>query len=65
MAAFAKAMLNGSTKPGVWFPEEPEGVANRRELLMDAAEGTMAFDVNKPLWALGSDPRQIGMGLYF
>ena len=65
MAAFAKAMLNGSTKPGVWFPEEPEGIANRRELLKDAAEGCMAFDVNKPLWALGSDPRQIGMGLYF
>lgn len=65
VAAFANAMLNGSTQPGVWFPEEPEAVADRRSLLAEAAEGTITFDMNKPLWQLGSDPKQIGMGIYF
>ena len=65
MAAFARAMLNGSTEPGVWFPEEPEAVSDRRGLLMDAAEGTITFDLNKPPWQLGTDPKQIGMGMYF
>ena len=58
-------MLRGSTQPGVWFPEEPEAVSDRRALLMEAAEGTITFDLNKPLWQLGSDPTQIGMGIYF
>lgn len=65
VGAFVTAMLRGSTQPGVWFPEEPEAVSDRRALLMEAAEGTMTFDLNKPLWQLGSDPKQIGMGIYF
>ena len=26
IAAIAKAMLEGNTKPGVWFPEEPAAI---------------------------------------
>ncbi|KAK6164095.1 hypothetical protein DH2020_000959 [Rehmannia glutinosa] len=40
-AAFVIAVLEGSTKPGVWFPEEPEGIAieARETLLRRAAKG--------------------------
>lgn len=65
VAAFARAMLADSTQPGVWFPEEPEAVSDRRGLLLDASEGTLTFDLNKPLWQLGSEPTRLGMGLYF
>lgn len=57
-------MLAGATSPGVWFPEQPEAVADRATLLTDAAEGTLTFDLNKPLWQLGTMPKQLGMGLY-
>ncbi|KAL4320068.1 hypothetical protein GQ457_18G012490 [Hibiscus cannabinus] len=48
-AAFAVAILEGSTQPGVWFPEEPEGIAveAREDLLKRAAQGTIAFVMNK------------------
>ncbi|KAI7730503.1 hypothetical protein M8C21_019010 [Ambrosia artemisiifolia] len=48
-AAFALAILEGSTQPGVWFPEEPEGVAvEARELLFQrAAQGTINFVMHK------------------
>ncbi|KAL5982574.1 hypothetical protein ACLOJK_016648 [Asimina triloba] len=48
-AAFALAVLEGSTKPGVWFPEEPEGIEiDAREILLQrAAEGTINFVMNK------------------
>ncbi|KAJ6385194.1 hypothetical protein OIU77_028396 [Salix suchowensis] len=51
-AAFALAVLEGSTQPGVWFPEEPEGIAiEARELLLNrATEGTINFIMNKPPW---------------
>ena len=65
MAAFARAMLAGGTQPGVWFPEEPGAVADRRGLLQDAAEGTMRFDLNRSPWELSTDPKQIGMGFYW
>ncbi|KAI3822494.1 hypothetical protein L1987_10084 [Smallanthus sonchifolius] len=48
-AAFALAALEGSTQPGVWFPEEPEGIAiEARELLLErAAQGTINFVMHK------------------
>ncbi|CAA0805844.1 Saccharopine dehydrogenase [Striga hermonthica] len=48
-AAFALAVLEGSTKPGVWYPEEPEGIAveAREKLLRRAAEGAMEFQITK------------------
>ncbi|KAL0459171.1 UNVERIFIED_CONTAM: hypothetical protein Slati_0544300 [Sesamum latifolium] len=48
-AAFALAILEGSTQPGVWFPEEPEGIAieARETLLGRAAQGTINFIMNK------------------
>ncbi|GMN26179.1 hypothetical protein TIFTF001_001209 [Ficus carica] len=48
-AAFALAVLEGSTQPGVWFPEEPEGIAieAREVLLKRAAQGTFNFIMNK------------------
>ncbi|KAL7227220.1 hypothetical protein ACSBR1_022144 [Camellia fascicularis] len=47
--AFALAILEGSTQPGVWFPEEPEGIAieAREALLKRAAQGTINFVMNK------------------
>ncbi|KAJ4771868.1 hypothetical protein LUZ62_064491 [Rhynchospora pubera] len=44
-AAFVLAVLEGSTKPGVWFPEEPEGIAvdARKVLLERATQGTSNF----------------------
>ncbi|KAJ0021128.1 hypothetical protein Pint_30998 [Pistacia integerrima] len=48
-AAFAPALLEGVTQPGVWFPEEPEGIAiEAREVLLErAALGTINFVMNK------------------
>uniref|UniRef100_A0A0E0F9C6 Saccharopine dehydrogenase NADP binding domain-containing protein n=1 Tax=Oryza meridionalis TaxID=40149 RepID=A0A0E0F9C6_9ORYZ len=48
-AAFVLAVLEGSTQPGVWFPEEPEGVAieSRKLLLERASQGTTIFVMNK------------------
>ncbi|KAF0897185.1 hypothetical protein E2562_034233 [Oryza meyeriana var. granulata] len=49
IAAFVLAVLEGSTQPGVWFPEEPEGVAieSRKLLLERASQGTTNFVMNK------------------
>ncbi|KAK4419613.1 hypothetical protein Salat_2374200 [Sesamum alatum] len=40
-AAFVLAVLEGSTKPGVWYPEEPEGISieARETLLRRVADG--------------------------
>nr|CBX25364.1 hypothetical_protein [Oryza brachyantha] len=48
-AAFVLAVLEGSTQPGVWFPEEPEGIAieSRKVLLERASQGTTNFVMNK------------------
>uniref|UniRef100_M8B2M1 Saccharopine dehydrogenase NADP binding domain-containing protein n=1 Tax=Aegilops tauschii TaxID=37682 RepID=M8B2M1_AEGTA len=48
-AAFVQAVLEGSTQPGVWFPEEPEGIAieSRKLLLERASQGTTNFVMNK------------------
>lgn len=64
-AAFAKAILRGETQPGVWFPEERGAVSDRRKLLQDAAEGTVRFELNRPPWALESNPTRLGMGMYW
>lgn len=64
-AAFAKAILAGETQPGVWFPEERGAVSDRRKLLQDAAEGTVRFELNRPPWALESNPVRVGMGMYW
>ena len=39
MAAFAREVLAGKSSPGVWYPEEPEAVRDRRLLLDLAAKG--------------------------
>ncbi|KAL6642218.1 hypothetical protein ACP70R_020399 [Stipagrostis hirtigluma subsp. patula] len=48
-AAFVLAVLEGNTQPGVWFPEEPEGIAiEARKLLLErASQGTSNFVMNK------------------
>ncbi|XP_059430218.1 uncharacterized protein LOC132163857 [Corylus avellana] len=58
-AAFALAILEGSTQPGVWFPEEPEGIAieAREVLLKRVAQGAINFVMNKPPWMVETDPR--------
>ncbi|KAK7843453.1 hypothetical protein CFP56_012598, partial [Quercus suber] len=65
-AAFAIAVLEGSTQPGVWFPEEPEGIAieAREVLLKRAAQGTINFVMNKPSWMVETDPKELGLGIY-
>ncbi|KAG6570406.1 hypothetical protein SDJN03_29321, partial [Cucurbita argyrosperma subsp. sororia] len=65
-AAFAIAVLEGSTQPGVWFPEEPEGIAveAREVLLRRAAHGTINFVMNKPPWMVETEPKELGLGIY-
>ncbi|GAU41003.1 hypothetical protein TSUD_92290 [Trifolium subterraneum] len=48
-AAFALAVLEGSTQPGVWFPEETQGIPieAREVLLKRASQGTINFAMNK------------------
>lgn len=65
-AAFVLAVLEGSTKPGVWFPEETEGIAieAREVLLKRAAQGTINFAMNKPAWMVETNPKELGLGIY-
>ncbi|GJN07047.1 hypothetical protein PR202_ga24837 [Eleusine coracana subsp. coracana] len=48
-AAFVLAVLEGNTQPGVWFPEEPEGISiEARKLLLErASQGTSNFVMNQ------------------
>ncbi|GMQ00842.1 hypothetical protein CsSME_00047736 [Camellia sinensis var. sinensis] len=64
--AFALAIPEGSTQPGVWFPEEPEGIAieAREALLKRAAQGTINFVMNKPPWMVETDPKELRLGIY-
>lgn len=66
IAAFALAILEGSTQPGVWFPEEPEGIAiEARELLLErAAQGTINFVMHKAPWMVETNPKELGLGIY-
>lgn len=71
-AAFAEAILEGSTMPGVWYPEEKgalsSGVARLR-VVHRAAQGytkpCFRFELNKAPWQIESDPQFLGMGLYW
>ncbi|XP_065862201.1 uncharacterized protein [Euphorbia lathyris] len=65
-AAFVLAVLEGSTQPGVWFPEEPEGIAieAREILLRRASEGTINFVMNKAPWMVETAPKEFGLGIY-
>ncbi|XP_066340858.1 uncharacterized protein [Miscanthus floridulus] len=65
-AAFALAVLEGNTQPGVWFPEEPEGIPiEARKLLLErASQGTSNFVMNKPSWMVETDPKEVGLGIY-
>uniref|UniRef100_A0A161ZKT9 Saccharopine dehydrogenase NADP binding domain-containing protein n=1 Tax=Daucus carota subsp. sativus TaxID=79200 RepID=A0A161ZKT9_DAUCS len=65
-AAFALAILEGSTQPGVWFPEEPEGIAveAREVLLQRASQGTINFVMNKAPWMVETDPKEVILGIY-
>ena len=65
IAAFVDTMLQGGTKPGVWFPEEPEAIADRLRLLQQSAQGCIRFELNQPPWKIESDAKQVGMGFYW
>lgn len=67
VAAFALAMLEGSTQPGVWFPEEEEGIAieHRQRLLDRSSLGTITYIMNRAPWRFEKPAKQIGFGLYF
>ncbi|GLI71627.1 hypothetical protein VaNZ11_016899 [Volvox africanus] len=64
-AAFAQSVLQGKTKPGVWYPEEPEALQDRRQFLKLAATGCSRFDLNRSAWALESEITQIGGLIYW
>lgn len=65
-AAFALAVLEGNTQPGVWFPEEPEGIRiEARKLLLErASQGTSTFVMIKPSWMVETDPKEVGLGIF-
>ncbi|RLN00626.1 hypothetical protein C2845_PM06G14890 [Panicum miliaceum] len=65
-AAFALSVLEGNTQPGVWFPEEPEGIPieAREPLLECASQGTSNLVMNKPSWMVETDPKEVGLGIY-
>eukprot|EP00897_Mesotaenium_endlicherianum_P002731 jgi/Mesen1/2486/ME000159S01610 len=66
-AAFALAMLEGATQPGVWFPEEEEGVSvdARQTLLQRASKGTTVYAVNTAPWVIEAPVKNFGFGLYW
>ncbi|XP_015952745.1 uncharacterized protein LOC107477273 [Arachis duranensis] len=76
-AAFALAILEGSTEPGVWFPDEVciiaftvfsffFGVAieAREVLLKRASQGTFNFVMNRSPWTIETNPKEHGLGIY-
>ncbi|GAB2212262.1 hypothetical protein Droror1_Dr00025614 [Drosera rotundifolia] len=65
-AAFVLAVLEGSTKPGVWFPEEIEGITveARETLLNRVAKDTINFVMNSPPWMVETEPKELGLGIY-
>lgn len=60
-----RAVLDGETQPGVWYPEERQAIADRPLLLERASEGCFRFEMNQPPWLLGSNPKRFVMGIYF
>ncbi|XP_004505659.1 uncharacterized protein [Cicer arietinum] len=65
-AAFALAVLEGSTQPGVWFPEETQGlpIEAREVLLNRASQGTINFAMNRSPWMIETNPKELGLGIY-
>ncbi|KAG4386647.1 hypothetical protein AAZX31_11G093500 [Glycine max] len=65
-AAFALAILEGSTQPGVWFPEETQGIPiEAREILLNrASQGTFNFIMNRSPWMVETNPKEFGLGIY-
>ncbi|KAL5719804.1 hypothetical protein ACHQM5_012542 [Ranunculus cassubicifolius] len=65
-AAFALAILEGSTQPGVWFPEEPQGIAidDRQLLLNRASQGCINFVMDQMPWMVESEPKELVFGIY-
>ncbi|PKA53012.1 hypothetical protein AXF42_Ash001993 [Apostasia shenzhenica] len=65
-AAFALAILEGVAQPGVWFPEQPEGISieARGRLLERAVFGSTNFVMNKPAWMVETDLKEVGLGIY-
>ncbi|RYR69640.1 hypothetical protein Ahy_A03g016191 [Arachis hypogaea] len=65
-AAFALAILEGSTEPGVWFPDEVQGLAieAREVLLKRASQGTFNFVMNRSPWTIETNPKEHGLGIY-
>ncbi|XP_047159019.1 uncharacterized protein LOC124829535 [Vigna umbellata] len=65
-AAFALAILEGSAQPGVWFPEEPQGIPiEAREVLLErASQGTFNFVMNRSPWMVETNPKELGLGIY-
>ena len=70
VAAFALDVLenpagsSADAPAGVFWPEEPGGVADAERLLSRAGEGTQAFEQNRGRWQLESRAKQLGFGLY-
>ncbi|XP_024528585.1 uncharacterized protein LOC9641433 [Selaginella moellendorffii] len=65
-AAFAAPVLQGKTRPGVWFPEQDEAIPfqYRGQLLQQASKGTSSFVMNRSPWMVEGDPKEIGFGIY-
>ncbi|GAB2277048.1 hypothetical protein Dimus_011757 [Dionaea muscipula] len=65
-AAFVLAVLEGNTQPGVWFPEETQGIAveARKTLLTRATEAAINFVMDRPPWMVETDPKEIVLGIY-
>jgi len=63
-AAFAACMLAGQTQPGVWFPEQAEGIPSRELLLKLASHGAKQILLNKSPFQISTDPIQLGIGIY-
>ncbi|KAL5719797.1 hypothetical protein ACHQM5_012535 [Ranunculus cassubicifolius] len=65
-AAFALAILEGSAQPGVWFPEEPQGIAvdDRQLLLNRASQGCINFVMDQMPWMVESEPKELVFGIY-
>ncbi|XP_057456753.1 uncharacterized protein LOC130747749 [Lotus japonicus] len=65
-AAFALAILEGNTQPGVWFPEEPQGLSieARGVLLERASQGAFNFVMNRPPWMVETNAKELGLGIY-
>lgn len=55
-----RAMLEGETQPGVWFPEERGAVQKREQFFERAKRGCQRWALNKPAWSLESNPKQLG-----